>query len=40
MNKDLKIGLIFADDTEYVPFVKRMDKYEVINEKKRNNCRN
>lgn len=37
MNKDLKIGLIFADDTEYVPFVKRMDKYEVRNEKKRNN---
>jgi adenosylhomocysteine nucleosidase len=37
MNKDLKIGLIFADDTEYVPFVKRMDKYEIRDEKKRNN---
>ena len=37
MNKDLKIGLIFADDTEYVPFKKRMDKYEIRDEKKRNN---
>ncbi|MBR5773324.1 MAG: 5'-methylthioadenosine/S-adenosylhomocysteine nucleosidase [Clostridia bacterium] len=37
MNKDIKIGLIFADDTEYVPFVKRMDKYEIKNEKKRGN---
>ena len=33
----LKIGLIFADDTEYVPFVKRMEKYTVKNEKKRGN---
>lgn len=37
MKKDLKIGLIFADDTEYVPFKKRMDKYEIRDEKKRNN---
>ncbi len=37
MNKNLKIGLIFADDTEYVPFVKRMGKYSVKNEKKRGN---
>ncbi len=37
MSKDLKIGLIFADDTEYVPFKKRMDKYEIRDEKKRNN---
>ncbi len=37
MNKDLKIGLIFADDTEYTPFKKRMDKYEIRDEKKRNN---
>lgn len=37
MNEGLKIGLIFADDTEYVPFKKRMDKYEIRDEKKRNN---